>query len=85
MLQIKVLPHPPKSPYLNPIEHIWTDMSKHMPNDCARRRDISIRNALQAWERLRSDEGQALTAELVASMPRRLEAVLAAGGGYTTY
>lgn len=38
---------------------------------------------LEAWKQLRRAPGQAFTAEFVASMLRRLDAVLRAGGGYT--
>ena len=83
--EIEVLPHPPKSPDLNLLEHVWADMCKHMPNGCARRREIVVRNALRAWGRLGSDEGQVFMSEFVSSMRRRLKAVLEAGGGYTKY
>lgn len=41
--------------------------------------------ALEAWEELQCAPGQAFMAKLVASMPRQLNAVLGAGGGYTQY
>ena len=82
---ITVLPHPPKSPDLNPIEHVWAEMDRHIPADRGRTRDSVIRSAFEAWERLRTPEGSEFTQELVASMPTRLNHVLDAGGGYTKY
>ncbi|KAK3888513.1 hypothetical protein Pcinc_007428 [Petrolisthes cinctipes] len=84
--EITVMPHPPRSPDLNPIEHIWAVMTKTCAKDVARHnRSAVVRSAQMAWEELRVPEGQELTQSLVASMPRRLNSVLAAGGGYTKY
>lgn len=84
--QITLLPHPPKSPDLNPIEHVWAAMTKQMPTyHIHRSRDVVVANALLAWEHLRSPARRDLTAALVASMPRRLDYVIAAGGSYTNY
>lgn len=83
---ITVLPHPPRSPDLNPIEHIWAAMAKHRDvQERLRGRDDVVQSALQAWEHLRRPPGQRLTSALVASMPSRLNAVLDAGGAYTKY
>lgn len=83
---VTLMPHPPKSPDLNPIEHVWAAMVRHMPEqDRGRNRDAVVRSAMQAWEHLRRPPGQDITSALVASMPKRLNAVLAAGGAYTSY
>lgn len=83
---ITLLSHPPRSPDLNPIEHVWAAVVRHIPDvQRPQTRAAVIAGALQAWEQLRRDPGQLFTNELVASMPRRLNAVLAAGGGYTRY
>lgn len=83
---ITLLPHPPRSPDLNPMEHIWAAMVRKMPDlERPRTRGAVIAATLEAWEQLRRAPGQPFTAELVASMPRRLNAVLGAGGGYTAY
>ncbi|KAK3880780.1 hypothetical protein Pcinc_014761 [Petrolisthes cinctipes] len=84
---IKVLPHHPKSPDQNPIEHIWAAMTRRCAqnNDNQRSRSALIRNALTAWEELSKPEGQALTQSVVASMPSRLNSVLDEGGGHTKY
>lgn len=71
--EITVLPHPPKSPDLNPSEHVWAKMTKHMPENRYRTRASVISDALEAWEQLRTREGRQLTQTLVASTPTRLE------------
>lgn len=83
--EITVMPHPPKSPDLNPIEHVWAQMNKHIPENRHRTRASVISSALEAWEQLRTPEGRELTQALVASMPARMQDVLSAGGGYTKY
>ena len=83
--RITVMPHPARSPDLNPIEHVWAAMQKGMPDRQHRCRATVVNDALQAWEHLRSPSGRDLTHTLVASMPRRLNEVLAEGGGYTRY
>lgn len=61
-------------------------MVRHMPErDRGRNRAAVVRSALQAREHLRRPLGQEMTSALVASMPKRLNAVLAAGGAYTAY
>lgn len=85
--QITLVPHPPKSADLNPIEQIWAEMIKKGRPDRIRHRTRQglLDNALLAWEQLRQPEGQALTQSLVTSMPSRLNDVIGAGGAYTGY
>lgn len=84
--EISLLPHPPRSPDLNPIEHIWATMTKMCTENVTHRtRSSVLRSATMAWEELRKPDGQELAHSLVTSMPYRLNAVLAAGGGYTHY
>lgn len=71
---------------LNPIEYVWAAMVRDMPSQERRQSRITVVNsALQAWERLRGQGGQDLAANLVASMPNRLNEVLDVGGAYTHY
>jgi transposase len=74
---------PSSSPDLNPIENLW-----HILRSNIRKRKIQPRNeeqlvvALQEeWEKLDME----LVNRLCLSMPRRLQAVIDAGGGITKY
>ena len=82
---ITLLPHPPRLPDLNPTEHMWAAMVKRMPVQQPRTHAAVIASALEVWEQLRRAPGRNYTETLVTSMPSRLNAVLAAGGGYTKY
>ncbi len=52
----------------------------HPPRSPDLNRSAVVSSAQREWE-----EGQELTQSLVSSMPRRLNSVLTAGGGYTLY
>lgn len=77
----KQLDHPPQSPDLNPIEHLWEHLDRQV-----RKRTISSRESLKTalleeWEKITADT----TSTLVESMPRRIEAVISANGSQTKY
>lgn len=74
---------PPKSPDVNPIEHLWSDMSRELSTmDNPPQTLPELRRVLrQIWADITHDRLQTL----VDSMPRRLEAVIAARGGPTRY
>jgi transposase len=80
---IVTLPWPARSPDMNPIEHVWDELGRRIRH----RENIpetipSLRIALQeAWEQLPQD----VIANLIRSVPRRLETLIAARGGNTRY
>lgn len=78
-----VLPWPPQSPDLNPIEHLW-DVLKRRLNAYAN----PPAGILELWERIDS-QWESISREtcmrLIESMPRRIKAVLKAKGGNTGY
>ena len=80
---LEVMHWPAKSPDMNPIEHVWDQMSvilrdsDNPPTNLAELRAA----VLQAWDRLTIQR----VANLIESMPRRVRALQAAAGGYTRY
>jgi len=79
----QVLPWPAQSPDLNPIEHIWGHLKRRIANY-----DNPPAGILELWERVEEEWnkiGPEVCQNLIESMPRRVEAVLKARGGYTKY
>ena len=74
---------PAQSPNLNPIEHLWGFLKrklsehKHPPSGIY---ELWERIHVK-WEKIAVEECQ----KLIESMPRRVQAVLKAKGGYTKY
>ncbi len=79
----QVLPWPAQSPDLNPIEHLWTHLKRRLAAH-----ETPPNGILQLWERVQ-EEWDKIEPEvcqgLIESMPRCMEAVLKAKGGYTKY
>ena len=85
--RIKILPWPSCSPDLNPIEHYWFRLKQEIhamgvPSNMQQLQD-NMRAAHFAMQQ--SQEGLEFIRNLVASMPRRCQAVIDANGGHTTY
>jgi transposase len=80
---IEVLKWPAQSPDLNPIEHLWDYLKKKLLEY-----EHPPKGMLELWERIEK-EWNAIPASvcqnLIASMPRRMEAVIKAKGGNTKY
>jgi transposase len=80
-----VLPHPPQSPDLNVIEHLWDELDRKIRLPTVQSRITSketLKSALRtAWDEIQPE----VTQKLVQSMPRRLQAVITARGGSTKY
>ncbi|RPB13102.1 hypothetical protein P167DRAFT_486580, partial [Morchella conica CCBAS932] len=74
---------PPQSPDLNLIEALWADMETELGQEIGRVRDLEVLKAMlqRAWDNIGIDRLDAL----IRSMPRRLEAVIAARGQATRY
>lgn len=80
---IEVLTWPAQSPDLNPLEHLWFHVK-----GCLKKYSEPAKGVHELWERV-VDEWNKIEPEvcqnLIESMPRRIEAVLAAKGGHTKY
>ena len=74
---------PPRSPDCNPIEHLWDEMGRAISSmDNPPQNLDELRQALlDKWAQIPVKRLQ----RLVASMPRRLAAIIAARGGNTRY
>ena len=80
---IDVLLWPPQSPDLNPIEHLWEILKRRLASY-----ERAPGGILELWERVQ-DEWEKIDIEicqkLIESLPKRVEAVIKAKGGYTKY
>jgi hypothetical protein len=80
---IKVLSWPAQSPDINPIEHLWGQLKRKLKNY-----DHPPGGILELWERVEKEWNEIKAEEcqkLIESMPRRVQAILKAKGGYTKY
>ena len=79
---VTLLPWPGNSPDLNPVEHAWAYVGRKLSNRAPP-------NSVQKyWEAIQSEwDSMPLTIihRWIASMPRRVSAVIKAGGDYTRY
>jgi hypothetical protein len=79
---IEVLPWPPSSPDQNIIEHAWDQVDRQI-----RQREVQPQNLEELWVALQ--EWAALDIKFIRrlydSIPRRIDAIFLAKGGYTKY
>ncbi|GFY35334.1 transposable element Tcb2 transposase [Trichonephila clavipes] len=79
LCHFQTLPWPARSPYLYPVEHVWDQLTRQMPS-CHSIHDLEL--AVQdLWAHLPQDNIRCL----INSMPDRVAACIAAGGGPTRY
>ena len=80
---IQVLLWPTQSSDLNPIEHLWVHLKKRL-----KEYPMLPKGVHKLWERV-AEEWDQITPEtcqrLIESMPRRVQVVIKAKGGYTKY
>ena len=80
---IPLLPHPARSPDLNPIEHFWDEIGRQLQGrQQMLQTEQDLREAIQEiWRTIPRHR----TNNLVASMYRRCRDVIDANGGHTRY
>lgn len=81
--EIQVMKWPAQSPDLNPIEHLW----HHLKNKVGAIEPPPA-SLEELWERVQVEWngiGKEVCQNLIESMPRRMQAVIQAKGGYTKY
>ena len=72
---------PAKSPDLSPIENLWAILEFRLNRTKVSDRDGLLSEIRKEWAKISSE----LTQTLVASMPTRIKAVIAAKGSHTRY
>lgn len=78
-----VMTWPAQSPDLNPIEHLWHHLKRRLAEY-----EVPPRGMMEVWERVEAEWNKIepeVCQNLIESMPRRVEAVIKAKGGYTKY
>ncbi|KAI0997290.1 hypothetical protein K3495_g10896 [Podosphaera aphanis] len=81
--KITCLDWPAQSPDLNPIEHLWGELKRRLG-----RYDEYPKGVGELWERIKNEWSKVplrSCQNLIESMPKRIEAVVAAKGGNTRY
>ncbi|GFY02709.1 transposable element Tcb2 transposase [Trichonephila clavipes] len=75
----QTLPWPAHSPDLSPVDHVWDQLKRQMPS-CHSVHDLKLA-VEDLWDHLLQDNIRCL----INSMPDRVAASIAAGGGPTRY
>ena len=76
------LPWPARAPDLNPIEHLWSQITNKWDYNEVRDKETLVNHSCNIWESLRASD---ICYNLVNSMSRRLQAVIVSEGSYTRY
>ena len=79
--KIDVLSWPGNSPDLTPIEHIWDHLARQVAKEKFSTGQELLNTLKVEWERI----PLCLLEKLIDSMPQRIEAIIKAKGGATTY
>ena len=84
--RISVMEFPAKSPDLNPIEHFWSLFKRRLKQEPqAHNREELWQNVLNTREYFWSEDFTKKIQQYYKSMPKRIQAVIAANGGHTKY
>lgn len=81
-LQLRTLRWPSRSPDMNPIEHVWSYMKRRIHQQQPPQNLQQLRQVMMdCWREIPQD----YVRRLVLGMPRRINDLLLARGGYTRY
>lgn len=80
---VRVLPWPGNSPDMNPIENLWELTKREVAKEVITTKQQLIEILIRVWHHSSNIQHNAKVC--IESMPRRLEAVIAAKGGITKY
>lgn len=82
-VEVPVMAWPARSPDLNPIEHLWDELKKRVRGRNAAPTSLrELQTAIkEEWDRVPQD----FVKKLISSMKHRMEAVIQARGGNTSY
>lgn len=80
---IELRQHPPYSPDLNPMEHVWAITAREWEKGNEKTKAELRAHVWSVWRKLQQNPQRLY--EFVLSMPRRLQAVIDAQGGPTKY
>ena len=80
---IEILPWPPYSPDINPIENLWAILKQRVHSTPTKTRQEMVSKIQRIWQN--DDNMLEICANLIESMPRRIESLIAAKGGYIKY
>ena len=78
---ITLLDWPAQSPDLNPIEHLWDALGRQLGCRAFSNNEELWKHLQEQWQLI----PRVYISTLVESMPRRVQAVIKARGGYTCY
>lgn len=78
---IDLLDWPAQSPDLNPIEHLWDALGRQIGSRAFPNNEKLWQHLQEQWQLI----PRVYISKLVESMPRRVDAVIKARGGYTRY
>ena len=78
---INLLPHPPNSPDLNPLENAWSYLKNRLDSEVVHDYDELFAAAVRIWNAI----PPRFVEELFDSMPERCRQVIQKNGGSTTY